>query len=72
MERSVLMGFLDKLRADHATPDKVIDPVCHMTIDPKTAAGTSEHAGQKYWFCAASCKKKFDADPHKYLGAHSH
>ena len=45
------------------------DPVCGMTIDEKTAAGKSEYKGQTYYFCAAVCKTKFDANPAKYVGA---
>ncbi len=44
------------------------DPVCGMTVDPKTAAGQSEFNGQIYYFCALGCKKSFDANPEKYLG----
>lgn len=36
------------------------DPVCHMDIDPATAAGTSEYKGQMYYFCSLGCKKSFD------------
>lgn len=46
----------------------VHDPVCHMDIEPSTAAGTSEYKGQTYYFCSPGCKKSFDADPEKYLG----
>jgi Cu+-exporting ATPase len=46
-----------------------IDPVCKMTVDEKTAPATSEYKGKKYYFCAAGCKKAFDADPEKYLKA---
>ena len=43
-----------------------IDPVCGMTFDPAKAAGSSEYAGETYYFCSAGCKEKFDADPPKY------
>jgi P-type Cu+ transporter len=46
----------------------VHDPVCHMDIDPATAAGTSEYNGQTYYFCSLGCKKSFDKEPEKYLG----
>lgn len=46
----------------------VHDPVCHMDIDPATAAGKSEYKGQTYYFCSLGCKKAFDEDPEKYLG----
>ncbi|HEY7654146.1 MAG TPA: YHS domain-containing protein [Methylomirabilota bacterium] len=43
------------------------DPVCHMDVDPKNAAGQSKYQGQTYYFCAAVCKQKFDAEPGRYL-----
>jgi Cu+-exporting ATPase len=45
----------------------VHDPVCHMDIDPATAAGKSEYNGQTYYFCSLGCKKAFDKEPEKYL-----
>jgi Cu+-exporting ATPase len=67
------MGMLDKMRGS-APPgaNTVTDPVCHMTIDPAKAAGKSHHGAVTFYFCSMGCKLKFDADPHKYLGAHSH
>jgi len=47
----------------------VHDPVCGMDIEPETAAGTSEYKGQTYYFCSAGCKRSFDKDPEKYVGA---
>jgi P-type Cu+ transporter len=44
-----------------------IDPVCKMKVNEEKSAGTSEYKGTTYYFCAAICKKKFDADPEKYL-----
>ena len=49
-------------------PTTVHDPVCHMDIDPATAAVTSEYQGQTYYFCSLGCKASFDKDPDKYLG----
>ena len=46
---------------------RVLDPVCGMTVDPKTAKHKAEHNGQSYYFCSAGCKTKFTADPEKYL-----
>ena len=42
------------------------DPVCGMQVDPAKAAGSSEHKGTKYFFCAPGCKRKFDAAPDHY------
>ena len=46
-----------------------IDPVCHMEVEEKSAAATSEYNGETYYFCAVGCKKAFDQDPEKYLAA---
>ncbi len=43
------------------------DPVCHMEVEERTAAATSEYKGKKYYFCAVGCKKAFDKNPEKYL-----
>ena len=43
------------------------DPVCGMMVDEKAAAGKSEYKGQTYYFCATSCKAKFDQDPQRYV-----
>jgi Cu+-exporting ATPase len=47
--------------------DSHIDPVCGMTVDPATAAGSFAHQGTTYYFCAKSCLQKFQADPAAYL-----
>ena len=44
-----------------------LDPVCHMEVDPEDAAGKSAYKGRTYYFCAASCKERFDADPEGFL-----
>jgi YHS domain-containing protein len=38
-----------------------------MMIEPASAAGTSVYKGETYYFCAVSCKQKFDADPTQYV-----
>jgi P-type Cu+ transporter len=47
--------------------DTVLDPVCHMTVDPQTAAHRHRHKGITYHFCSAGCRTKFAANPAKYL-----
>ncbi len=44
-----------------------IDPVCGMSIDEEHAAAQSHYHGKTVYFCANSCKEKFDADPEKYV-----
>ncbi|MBN9657120.1 MAG: YHS domain-containing protein [Acidobacteria bacterium] len=45
---------------------KVVDPVCGMTVDPKTA-DKSVYKGKTYYFCSRSEKQQFDKTPEKYL-----
>ena len=50
-------------------PEEVLDPVCGMTIAPADAIGTSEHRGQTYYFCSASCLEQFRASPAQFVDA---
>ena len=49
-----------------AATEKVVDPICGMSIDPSKAAATREHDGQTFYFCSEHCAATFDADPHRY------
>jgi Cu+-exporting ATPase len=49
-------------------PAAAKDPVCGMTVDPTSAAGSAEHAGTKYFFCSKHCLAKFKAEPGRYAG----
>jgi len=44
-----------------------IDPVCGMTVQPATAAGSYEYRGTTYYFCNPSCLTRFKADPESFL-----
>jgi len=44
-----------------------IDPVCGMTVDEKSAAGSAVHAGKSYHFCSQHCLEKFQANPTEYI-----
>ena len=54
------------IHEDHAATGHT-DPVCGMTVDPKSAAGSVEHAGTTYYFCSRHCLDKFRADPARYV-----
>jgi uncharacterized membrane protein YraQ (UPF0718 family)/YHS domain-containing protein len=63
---------------DHATMPgmaspgaQATDPVCGMTVDPKTAA-KSEYGGQVYYFCSDADKQEFDQHPERYAGGGKH
>jgi heavy metal translocating P-type ATPase len=43
------------------------DPVCGMTVDPHTAKHRADYNGNTYYFCAARCREKFEANPLAYL-----
>ncbi len=45
-----------------------IDPICHMTVEIKTAKYTSEFEGIVYYFCCPGCKMTFEKDPAAYAG----
>ncbi len=45
------------------------DLVCGMEVREEEAAASSEYKGKKYYFCAKTCKQKFDENPEKYIKA---
>jgi YHS domain-containing protein len=45
------------------------DPVCGMDVDEQSAAATSEYQGTTYFFCAPGCKRQFERDPERFVGA---
>ena len=44
-----------------------IDPVCRMTVQPGSAAGSFEYKGRTYYFCGTHCLEKFRKDPEFFL-----
>lgn len=46
-----------------------LDPVCRMKVERALAAGTETFRGRTYFFCSASCKQTFRADPTHYADA---
>ena len=50
-----------------AATDRVIDPVCGMSVDPQKTPHKHPYDGHTYYFCSAGCRTKFAADPAKYL-----
>ncbi|MBT9589991.1 MAG: heavy metal translocating P-type ATPase [Thiobacillus sp.] len=45
------------------------DPVCGMTVDERTAAGSVVHAGQTWYFCSPRCQHEFEAHPDQYAAS---
>ena len=59
----------DHAPAGAAVVERVRDPVCGMDVDPHATPHRVAHAGHTHYFCSASCRTKFVADPGQYLGA---
>ncbi len=49
------------------TEQKLVDPVCGMTVTKEGAAGSTTYQGKTYYFCSTACKDNFTKDPQKYL-----
>jgi YHS domain-containing protein len=45
----------------------VLDPICLMEIDEKSAPAKSVYNGQTFYFCHENCKRRFEEDPEKYI-----
>ncbi len=43
------------------------DPICGMSVDPLKAAAEIQHSGKAYYFCSASCAKRFSRELDKFL-----
>ena len=53
--------------APEAARADALDPVCGMTVPVSAATETTVHAGVMYYFCGAGCRRRFEADPARYL-----
>lgn len=49
------------------TDRRVVDPVCHMQVDVKTAAAHQSFNARHYWFCSAACSERFAANPSDFV-----
>ncbi len=47
--------------------ERVIDPVCGMSVDPQAGKPSFTHDGTTFHFCHKGCRDKFAADPSLYL-----
>lgn len=46
--------------------NEILDPICGMTVNPKTARH-SHYEGENYYFCSEHCQTKFEKDPSNAL-----
>jgi P-type Cu+ transporter len=59
-------AHLDHNEAE-STAEIAIDPACKMKVDPSKTSHRLDYQGQPIYFCSDGCRKKFAADPAKYL-----
>ena len=45
-----------------AEPEKAVDPVCGMEVDPASAAASASVDGTTHYFCSTGCRDHFLAD----------
>src|SRR5215212_9292794 len=60
------------LREEPATqpasqPRDATDPVCGMTVEVEGARHVARYGGRDYYFCSPGCKRRFEAEPEKYV-----
>ena len=62
-----LSGFLLYVyRKGLGAPGQYRDPVCGMRTDDD--GPSVEHEGEAYHFCSRTCRRAFEADPHRFAG----
>lgn len=49
-------------------PDRPVDPVCGMALDPKSGTATVEWRGSEVFFCSGACRQRFIDEPDRYRG----
>ncbi len=54
-------------RAPTAAAHTVVDPVCGMKVDSQKTPHRYEYGEHVYYFCSATCRTKFEADPQRHL-----
>jgi xanthine dehydrogenase accessory factor len=51
-----------------APPAEAVDPVCGMTVAIEGAKEVAVHEEVTYYFCGAHCRRRFEADPARFVG----
>ncbi|MFH0887360.1 MAG: YHS domain-containing protein [bacterium] len=44
-----------------------MDPVCGMEVNVEEAEFSTDHKGQKIYFCSEVCKEEFESEPEQYI-----
>lgn len=56
----------NQITDDEGAKNRVIDPVCGMSVDPDAGKATQHFQGETFYFCSDRCKDKFASDPITY------
>jgi len=64
---AMLVGAAFAADAPKKAAAEVKDPVCQMTVDPKTASEKADYQGKTYYFCSRDDKETFVKNPTKYV-----
>lgn len=62
---SLFMDHFTKSKPLFSDEPEVIDPICHMSLTPRTARCTLDYAGVRHYFCGKGCLKSF-SDKNKF------
>jgi Cu+-exporting ATPase len=60
-------GLVKVVENKMAIAKGVIDPVCGMTVNPSSAAGSYEYKDEIYYFCSQHCLERFRSDSEQFL-----
>ncbi|MDT7040778.1 heavy metal translocating P-type ATPase [Candidatus Nitronereus thalassa] len=52
---------------NHADEGATKDPVCGMTVDPRTSKLTQAWSGTVFYFCSSHCLENFRSNPNSFL-----
>ena len=67
------MNRVERAAAPNADQHQnVTDPVCGMTVDPRTSKRRFAYKGTAYSFCSDWCKARFEAEPEKFIAPKHH
>jgi adenylate cyclase len=63
---SVPVTIYELTRISQVAQSSVIDPVCRMQVEPRSAAAAISHQGITYNFCSDDCARLFREAPERY------
>lgn len=64
---SAMQTFVEVTRNPFYQREHIVsDPVCGMTFHEDQAVASIEHGGRNIYFCAMTCKERFEANPDEY------